>query len=360
MLVPVKKCKIVKVTLVAVCFLLIAFAFAGPILAGENISEDIITEELISNDAGSGDTSPIVEGTTSDSSIIDPTAAIDEAETKAIASNPAKYGGTVKYTNGDPVEWDEIAGYIDFNENGAIDSTDLAKLTNPDLNKLFKDDSGDYTIGQYGLPLNNYTDVRPLIVNCPEDTACYGKPVLFTVKVGSVTYNASTTPAQVKWASTPLGYSKTRVDLTISSTPVTGIKGYVYLDTASDHSGTMVRVKQGSSTIATKFTDMNGKYEATGLSAGVYTLEFSNTSASWKKVTRSATVGTSGLTTVDVTMYLGDVNQDAAINFSDLLWLSRRIGSVPGQTLWEDLGDINNDNIINILDLLIVNQNIGK
>lgn len=343
MLVPDGKYKKAWLALVAVCVILLSLFFAGPLLA----------EETESNEVNS--TSPLVESTPADPAVINQDALNGLMEPDAIAQPPARYGGTVKFTNGDPVDWDEIAGYIDLDESGAIESDEIP---NPDHNKLLKGESGNYTIGQYGLPLNDHYYVRQLLVNCPEDTPCSGKPVYFRVKVGGVTYNATTNPTTVKWAG---GLnSSTNVDLTISATPATGIKGTVILDSSDDRSGTMVRVKQGSATITTRFTDATGKYEVTGLSAGNYTLEFSNTSGSWKRVTKSAAVGTSGLTTVDVTLYLGDVNQDAAINFSDLLWLSRRIGATPGHTLWADLGDINNDNVINILDLLRLNQNIGK
>lgn len=363
MIIPNIKCSLTKVALVAVCVALICIALAGTALA-EILSTDTdsamtppvvtIEETDSANDADVAAMPALPETVTADPEVAEQSDVYTEdPEPRAIAPLPARYGGTVKYANGDLVDWDEIAGYIDLDSSGAIES---GEIPNPDHNVLLKNNSGTYTIGQYGLPLTDHIGVKQLLVNCPEDTACSNKPVLFRVKVGGVTYNATTNPTTVRW----LSNQTANVNLTISSTPVTGIKGYVYLDTAYDNSGTMVKVKQGSSTIATKFTDINGKYEMTGLSAGAYTLEFSNTSASWKKVTRSATVGTSGFTTIDVTMYLGDVNQDAAINFSDLLWLSRRIGSIPGQSLWDDLGDINNDNIINILDLLTVNQNIGR
>jgi hypothetical protein len=256
-----------------------------------------------------------------------------------------RYGGTVNDTNGNPVAWDAIQGWIaGYDEpRGELLKSDLGKY---------------YTVGEYGLPLNDAETY--LVVNCVEGQNCTNKIVTFKVVVGSQTYTAQTNPATVYWKD---GFSeKRRVDLVITMTPPTGIKGNVFLekiypeDPEPNHQGTTVKVTQGGETFNAT-TNSSGYYEVTGLASGSCTVEFDNPGASWKKVTRSANVVDGALTTLpNVTLYIGDVDNSGTINLLDILWISNRLGPVsPGNP-----ADINKDNNVNILDLLKVHKNINK
>ncbi|MDD3653677.1 MAG: dockerin type I domain-containing protein [Desulfotomaculaceae bacterium] len=347
--------------LLAVCVILTCLALAGSALAGMATNEAITVEPVLvqvtGNDQNLTDINlqPELNGKSLNNIVVQPTGS--DIDLNFIAPQPARYGGYVKYASGDPVDWEEIAGYIDMDNDGVIDPEEIPEY---DHNKLLKNDSGNYTLGQYGLPLSDHLNVKQLVVNCPEDTVCTNKNVLFRVKIGSSYYNATPSPTPVKWISNQYR----QVDLTIPN--IVGIKGYAYLekvyptDPSVNHQGTQVKVSQGGNNFY-GVTNPSGYYEVTGPLPGSCTVEYSNDNGSWKKVNTTANIGVSGLTQMpEVTLYMGDVNQDGAINFSDLLWLSGRVGAAPGNPLWNQLGDVNKDGRINILDMLRVEQNVNK
>jgi len=56
----------------------------------------------------------------------------------------------------------------------------------------------------------------------------------------------------------------------------------------------------------------------------------------------------------------GDVNEDAAVNATDLLLLNQAYGSVPSSSNWNVNCDFNKDSIVNVSDLKTLGKNYGK
>lgn len=264
---------------------------------------------------------------------------------QAQAPMPPYYGGTIKDTAGDDVAWDAVFGYMNGELRGELYKEDLRP--------------GDYTAGEYGMPYTDMTWVRHLLVHCleGEGTAnCNNKPVTFKVKVGNTVYDAVSNPSPVLWKSMEVK----RVDLTITMVNPTGLQGTVFLDGKTNHQGTLVKVTQGA-TVKTATTSPDGSYLITGLVPGSCTVECDNDNARWKKETSAAVIAAEQMTSLNVTLYIGDMNSDDLIDLRDLLWMSQYIGRTAFSADWSisRYADVNEDNGVNILDLIKVNQNLG-
>jgi hypothetical protein len=144
------------------------------------------------------------------------------------------------------------------------------------------------------------------------------------------------------------------------------IKGQVCLekvqpsDPEPTHQGTLVKVTQGGNIFGPVESDSSGAYEIIGLYPSVACqVEFTHPGASWKKEVRQVTPpAVSGVLELEkVTLYLGDMNSDDAINILDLLWMASVMGPVTPEA---QKADVNKDGQVNILDLLRVANNIGK
>lgn len=255
---------------------------------------------------------------------------------------PAQYYGSVQTTEGQPVEEGIVRAYINGEE----------RSPKPPTYPPFT-----FTGGFYGDPEHE----KLAVTGSNEDT---GKQVTFKVEVNGYLYPAQTyingSPAAVTWAS---GDTK-QVDLKIP--PVIIIKGQVCLekvqpsDPEPNHQGTLVKATQGGNIFGPVESDSSGAYEIAGLAPSVACqVEYTHPGASWKKEVRPVTPPAAGgtLELPKVTLYLGDMNSDGAINILDLLWMASVMGPV---TPASQIADVNKDGNVNILDLLRVANNIGK
>jgi len=254
---------------------------------------------------------------------------------------PPQYYGSVQTTDGQPVEEGIVRAYIDGEERSPKPPTYLPFT---------------FTGGFYGDPEHE----KLAVTGSNEDT---GKQVTFKVEVKGYLYPAQTyvngSLATVYWAS---GDTK-QVDLKIP--PVIIIKGQVCLekvqpsDPEPNHQGTLVKATQGGNIFGPVESDSSGAYEITGLAPSTaYQVEFTHPGASWKKEVRPITTPAAGgtLELPKVTLYLGDMNSDGAINILDLLWMASVMGPVTPEA---QKADVNKDGQVNILDLLRVAQNMG-
>jgi len=130
----------------------------------------------------------------------------------------------------------------------------------------------------------------------------------------------------------------------------------------NDNSGVTVLLKNGDNQLASIVTGSDGAYTFNNMVPGTYTVEYFK--AGYSKVVRTGIIVTAGKTTTlpDLTLLLGDMNNDTYINVQDLLWMARYIGLRPGDPKWPEaqIADVNLDTYINVHDLLRVAVNIGK
>ena len=251
---------------------------------------------------------------------------------------PAQYYGNVWTTEGQPVEEGIVTAYI----NGALRSPEFP-----------------FTGGFYGDP-----DHKKLAVT--GYSADRGKTVTFKVEVDGCLYTAQTyyygTPIIVQW----YDGDEEQVDLLIP--PPTAIKGKVLLEKAQSSdpdpslAGVAVNVKTGGSEniVASTVTLADGSYSVSPPSAGSYDVCFDRADASWKEEERPVTIGSGEVVTLpDVTLRLGDVNNDVEIDIFDLLWVAARMGLDPDTDPEAMYANLINDEDVDIFDLLRVAQNMG-
>jgi len=142
-----------------------------------------------------------------------------------------------------------------------------------------------------------------------------------------------------------------------------GISGYVYLEKVSpsdpepNHAGSEIIAKRNAQQAANAISNSAGRYSLGGLTAGSYQISFDNPGASWKEVDTQVSLGEDEYKQLPpVTLRLGDMNSDKAINILDLLWMAAKMGPASGESQW---ADVNKDSQVNILDLLRIANNIG-
>jgi len=138
--------------------------------------------------------------------------------------------------------------------------------------------------------------------------------------------------------------------------------GYVYLekinsdDPEPNHAGTQVKVKQNGNIIDTTNSGSNGYYLVSGLNAGNYDVSYDNPNGAWKEEVRQINYdGQKAKELEAVTLLIGDMNNDGAIDILDLLWMAARMGSVTPDS---QIADVNSDDNVDILDLLRVALNM--
>ncbi len=246
--------------------------------------------------------------------------------------------------------FDQLFGYVKNEQNENVpEGTIEAYIENVKRGEL------NFKEGQYGIPEGDPFTARLIVRGSNNDR---DKPIQFKVKIGNATYVARIVPETVTYLGS---MTKRQVNLFI---PNVGISGFAKLekvkstDPEPDHAGTEVKAYQSGVLVRTATTDSEGAYTVTGVAAGNCNLEFTHPGGSWKKVTKSVNVGTSGLADAGtVTLYLGDMNNDGSINILDLLWMAAKIGPVNEQS---QKADVIVDGQVNILDLLRVAANIGK
>ncbi len=143
-----------------------------------------------------------------------------------------------------------------------------------------------------------------------------------------------------------------------------GIYGYAYLekvfpsDPEPNHAGSEIKAAINNQVVASAISASNGYYTLGGLPEGECQISFDKADWSWKEVDTPVSLGQDEVKQMaPVTLRLGDMNSDKAINILDLLWMASKMGPVSGESLW---ADVNKDSQVNILDLLRVAQNIGK
>ncbi|MFA5383285.1 MAG: hypothetical protein WC364_01215 [Eubacteriales bacterium] len=250
---------------------------------------------------------------------------------------PAQYYGSVWTTEGQTVEEGIVTAYID----GALRSPEF-----------------DFTGGYYG----DHDHKKLAVTGYSADA---GKTVTFKVEVNGCLYSAQTyyygTPVTIKWYSGDVE----QVDLKIP--PPTAIKGKVLLEKAQSSdpdpslAGVAVNVKTGGSEniVASTVTLADGSYSVSPPSAGSYDVCFDRDDASWKEEKRPVTVVSGDVILPDVTLRLGDVNNDGEIDIFDLLWIAARMGLDPDTDPEAMYANIIKDEDVDIFDLLRVAQNMG-
>lgn len=268
-------------------------------------------------------------------------AAPGAAPAAEIPPMPTLYYGSVKNASGQAIQSGEARAYIGGVLKGKV----------------------DFTGGIYGQEMPPH--YHSLSINGLNSDL--NQPVTFKVVVGTNEYTAVTSPATVNFVGGGSEYSK-RVDLTIN-VAVNSLQGKVWLESvkagdpapgtpAPYHSGTTVTLKQGGNTDGSVTTANDGAYQFNNLPAGNYKLIFER--QGWSKVISGDIALTQSKTMPDLTLLVGDMNQDTFINVSDLLWMAQYIGKNPNTSPEARLADVNRDGYVNVGDLLRVAVNIGK
>ena len=73
----------------------------------------------------------------------------------------------------------------------------------------------------------------------------------------------------------------------------------------------------------------------------------------------AATVGSEAVSTGDITVYRGDINNDGTIDIADFTFLSSRFGLSEGENRFRARADLNKDGVINVQDLAILGSALG-
>jgi hypothetical protein len=171
----------------------------------------------------------------------------------------------------------------------------------------------------------------------------------FRARAGGNSPVAFTWLQLVNSGGTAIPVSRTDGHVSVTSTQGT-LRGQVWLEGRTDHSGTRVQLDGG----ATVITGADGRYSFSA-TAGGHTLAF--TRESYLRKALQAHVPPGGTTTLPTfTLLAGDVNQDGTINILDLTAVAGQFGSI-GPSL--GAVDINADGRVDILDIVLVAKNFG-
>lgn len=65
-------------------------------------------------------------------------------------------------------------------------------------------------------------------------------------------------------------------------------------------------------------------------------------------------------TKAPISMIAGDINQDDAINVTDIVEMAKTFNAVEGDEIYNGVCDLNNDKVINIADVVIIAANFNK
>jgi len=134
------------------------------------------------------------------------------------------------------------------------------------------------------------------------------------------------------------------------------MKGQVYLDGRTVHSGAMVSAEPGGNNAMT-FPD--GKFELLALVAGQYTVDVTHTSYLRSGPKTYNVIAGSTLNVGNVTLLGGDCNNDDNINILDAAMVAYAFAFTNGQPGFDPKADINGDGAVDIFDLVMVGNNFG-
>ncbi len=129
----------------------------------------------------------------------------------------------------------------------------------------------------------------------------------------------------------------------------------VYGISSSDASSGAKVYKDGS-VIAT--VGENGVFNASGLTAGTYTIRVDKERMLGSEQT--ITVTASGATVALDDLYPGDFNDDGSINLIDILSMKKSYGSASGQSNYDAIYDANGDGNVNLTDILLMKGGYQK
>ncbi len=204
-------------------------------------------------------------------------------------------------------------------------------------------------------------------IYCPEFNSLVNQYILAVSKITEqdleeVGFRCSTYQAAVEQLTAEQRDALAEIAAEMGKVEGSGISGYVYLEKVypanpePDHAGSVIKVKKGAQEMANTLSKSSGRYSLGGLTAGSYQISFDNPGGSWKEVDTPVSLGEDEYKQMPpVTLYLGDMNSDKAINILDLLWMAAKMGPVTPESRWADVIE---DGQINILDLLRIAKNI--
>lgn len=138
------------------------------------------------------------------------------------------------------------------------------------------------------------------------------------------------------------------------------IYGYILSETEASKAGFTVTL-QGTDKTAT--TDSDGYFYITGISTTAANLSLKISKIQY--LSRTIQIGNISdslqISTPEapITMWAGDINQDGAINTSDLNEISKSFNSSSGDGKYVSLHDLNKDNAVNMSDILIIASHLN-
>ncbi len=137
----------------------------------------------------------------------------------------------------------------------------------------------------------------------------------------------------------------------VGAKPTKNVSGYVSSSSSFLKSGFKVEA-EGVSTL----TDDEGYFELTNLPENTTetTVKISKESHLTREIEGVKVSGTLGSASSPVKIWAGDINQDGAINMSDVLQIAKHFNSTSGSSKYNAQADLNSDGAVNMTDVLIV------
>jgi len=137
----------------------------------------------------------------------------------------------------------------------------------------------------------------------------------------------------------------------VGAKPTKKVSGYVSSSSSFLKSGFKVEA-EGVSTL----TDDEGYFELTNLPENTTetTVKISKESHLTREIEGVKVSGTLGSASSPVKIWAGDINQDGAINMSDVLQIAKHFNSTSGSSKYNAQADLNSDGAVNMTDVLIV------
>lgn len=109
-------------------------------------------------------------------------------------------------------------------------------------------------------------------------------------------------------------------------------------------------------------TDSNGYFEIKDVPTGEYDIEISKTYYLPRQIANISVDSDKQLSTqsIPLSLWIGDLKEDGAINMEDIMILSKSFNSIAGGDNYEECRDLNFDGAINMEDIIIVAKHFNN